>query len=763
MIMYNFKLKLIKSIFHVRNHINFYFFIISVISIILLLLKLMNLDDILQLDTNMLFNSLFQFLWVPSSIFIILFLPSYPFFLKIHKSLKLNALEKLGLTMVFNMSFYIVIGYFGNGLGFIIDANYFFMLLVVGFSSLLAIILIFRIRKNGKKALKFTTSSKELLKKYENFSFSAYIKRKVSWNGLLLIVFMFLLIIALLASVDIFGGTDPWYHIFIIKIITTAHSLPLNEYFGAMGFHIIGAVFHFFSGIDFIFIPNVFLFFTIPVTSLIIYNILRRIFSNKSLAIFGIFVLLISSLGFINLTFQYWPSSLVFIQGLTIFFLLYIRLKKFIAEDKPTWRDVLSSLPITYIYILFTFVALYLSHSLIALIFLISFAWIYLIYLVKDLIRGFDFVLIVLLIVIFLIFYVSNVSTGHLNVFGFFVSLQWFYLLLGALIITGIGCILILYLRTQITFEKGRFNLILFGKKFKVYTVIEKFFIPLVLIITSVFIASFFIANLFWLHLNLITVFVGFEVIVFVIFAIWGLVVFQNKRKGKPLFLWLLAFVFLILIGFLSDVFRGSLSFFSRLFYLSSPILAIGFISYIYKLIKMEKINLRHIKIFLIVLICYSSTVSYLELFSSIDFFSVNNNELSAVDWYLDNSDNKNTLILEFGWNPVFGFFDYPYDAENSSLPLSITQNYVTFNNSLINPENHIDENGTNILVALKARYNTDVFILLTKNYLTTSEMEFYGGLTEEQYEMYYSLDYLNRVFSVKSENGDCLPYYWVI
>ncbi|GAG95294.1 unnamed protein product, partial [marine sediment metagenome] len=93
----------------------------------------------------------------------------------------------------------------------------------------------------------------------------------------------------------------------------------------------------------------------------------------------------------------------------------------------------------------------------------------------------------------FLIFYVSNVSTGHLTVFGFFISLPWINLLLGALLITGIGCILILYLRTQITFEKGRFNLILLGKKFKLYTTIEKFFIPLVLIITLVFNASFYI------------------------------------------------------------------------------------------------------------------------------------------------------------------------------------------------------------------------------------------------------------------------------
>jgi hypothetical protein len=397
------------------------------------------------------------------------------------------------------------------------------------------------------------------------------------------------------------------------------------------------------------------------------------------------------------------------------------------------------------------------------LIFLISFAWIYIIYLAKELIRGFDFALITIFLVVFLIFFISNVSTGHLGVFGFFVTLPWIYILFGVLIITGIGGIIIFYLRAQITFEKGRFNLILLGKKFKVYTTIEKFIIPLVLIITVVFSIAFFIANFLWLNLNLVTIFVGFELIIIVIFAIWGLVVFQNKAKGKPLYLWLLAFVFLILFGFLSDLLRGDLSFFSRLFYLSSPILAIGFISYLYKLIKMGKINSKQVKIFLIILVCYSSTASYLEFFSSLDFFSVNNNELSAVDWYIDNTDDKNTLILEFGWNPVFGFYDYPYDEKNSSIPLTKTQYYFTFNNTLINPDNHIDENGNNILKNLKTSQNTDVFILLTRYYLTTNEMEFYGELTEEQYERYYSLDYLNRVFSVKSENGDSLPYYWVI
>jgi len=661
------------------------------------------------------------------------------------------------------MSFYIILGYFGNGAGFALNIYYFFSLLLSFYFGLLIISLILNKTNKVDNTIASESKKNHTLETYEDFQVLEYIKNKLSLNGLLLIIFAVLFITALLVNVEIFGGTDPWYHILIIRIIVNANSLPLNEYFGAMGFHIYGAVFHLFSGIELLWIPNSFVLFTIPLTSLIVYNIIMRVFSNKSLAIFGIFILLITTLGFINLTFQYWPSSIVFIQGLTIFFLLYVRLRKFIKVERPSWKTILSNLPFTYLYVSIVFIALYLSHSLIALIFLISFTWIYLIYLARDFKRGFDFMLCVILFVVFLILFISNISTGHLRVFNSVFTLPGIYLLFGGISITIIGGILIAFLRAQIKFEKGRFNLILMGKKFKFYTTIEKYFIPLVFVVTLVFTVGFFIANLLWLNLNLITIFVGFEVIILVIFAIWGLVIFQNKAKGKPLFLWLLSFVFIILAGLLSDVLRGSLSFISRLFYLASPIIAIGFLSYVYKLIKTGKIKKLQIKLFFLFFVSFSATASYLELFSSIDFFSINNNELTAVQWYLQNSDDRNLLVLEFGWNPVFLYYDYPYEEKNSSLSMTTTQDFITFNNILIVPDNHFYENGTNILQELKEHRNMDVYILLTKNYLTTGEMEFFGELTEEQYESYYSLTYLNRIFSVKKENGESLPYYWVI
>lgn len=761
--MYNTKIKFIKSIFHVRNHIHFYLFLVSLISITLLSLKLINLDTILGSDVNLPLNMFLRILWIGASIFVMLFLPSYPFFFKIYKSVRFNVLEKFCLMSVFNLSFYAILGYVGNSLGFVLNAIYFFAFLLMFYFSLIIIILILKFKHKEKIWFKTKTNTEEFLIKYDNFSFYDYIKKKLSWNGILLIIFMILLIIGFNLNVDIVVGTDAWYHVLLIKIITTANSLPLNEYFGAMGFHIVGAVFYYFSAIDIIVIPNVFLFFTLPITSLIVYNILMRIFSNKSLAIFGIYLLLITTLGFKNLTFAFWPSSIVFIQGLTIFFLLYVRLRNFVKEEKPNWRAIRANMAFNYILIIIIFIALYLSHSLIALVFLFSFTWLYLIYLVKSAIRGFDFVLMMITFFIFSIFYIFNVSTGHLGVFNYFFTLSWITQLFGAILITVIGGVIVYWLRTQITFKKGRLNLILMGKKFRFYTIIEKIAIPLVFSLTLLSTVVFFVANLLWLKLNLIVIFVGFEVIIVVIFAFWGLVVFQNKPKGKPLYLWLMAFIFLVLGGLSFDVLRGNLSFFSRLFYLSSPILAIGFISYIYKLIKIGKIKSVRVKSFLIIFVCFSSTTSLLEFYTSLDFYSVNNNELSAVRWYLQNSDDKNVLVLEFGWNPVFVYYDYPYDEKNSSLPLTTTQYYITFNSSIINPDNHIDEHGNNVLKDLKKNYNADIFILLTKNYLTTTQIGYFGELTEEQVEKYYSLNYLNRIFSVKSENGDSTPYYWVI
>jgi len=130
LIMYNFKLGFIRSLLHVRKHFNCYMFVVSLISIAFLVLKLIRIDILLDFGSNILFSSFFGFFWTISSIFMILFLPSYPIFFTIYKNIKFNALEKICLTIVINLSFYIIIGYFGDGIGFALNLFYFFTLLL---------------------------------------------------------------------------------------------------------------------------------------------------------------------------------------------------------------------------------------------------------------------------------------------------------------------------------------------------------------------------------------------------------------------------------------------------------------------------------------------------------------------------------------------------------------------------------------------------------------------------------------------------------
>ncbi|MFW9949148.1 MAG: hypothetical protein ACFFKA_03355, partial [Candidatus Thorarchaeota archaeon] len=318
-------------------------------------------------------------------------------------------------------------------------------------------------------------------------------------------------------------------------------------------------------------------------------------------------------------------------------------------------------------------------------------------------------------------------------------------------------------LRRSIDFRKGNFNFIIMGQKFSYYRTIEKFFIPIICVLTLILSIIFFILNSLFLNFNIMTIFTSFNTVLIVIIAFWGLGVFQSKSKGKPLMLWFISFSLLILIGLIFDFLSGDLSFFSRIFYISSPIIGIGFASYFYKLIKIGKIKSLQIKLFLIFLVSFSSITYNIEFFWSLDFYSVNNNELNAVKWYVNSTEDKGVLIIEFGWNPAFAYYDYPFNEGNNSKGLISTQYYITYNSTLIYPENHINENGTNILQQLKNEYQADVYILLSNWFLSIDDLNAFGRLSEEQINQYYSLPYLNRIYSVKSENGGEVPYYWVI
>ncbi|MFX0021997.1 MAG: hypothetical protein ACFE9S_06700 [Candidatus Hermodarchaeota archaeon] len=672
-------------------------------------------------------------------------------------------MEKISITIITNLSFYIITGIIGFYLGFALTKWFFWVVLIVVYFAIIFLILIVENKGKRLNTFKFYIDAEEKQTFIENFSIINLARSFRVTNSLLLGVFIFLLCIFAVFGTSIFIGTDPWMHISVIKFITDINYLPLGDYFGTYGFHIFGALIHFFSGMEIFLIPRFFVFYTLPITTLVIYNLFMRIFKNKSLAIFGIFVLGFSSLGFLNLMFQYWPSSLALIQGITLFFLLYIRLVSFTKEKEPQKKQVFSNMIFSYVLFLCVYVSCIFVHSLIALIFLFTFLWVFLIYFIRSYKRGFDFILLCICLGIFVMFYFLDISTGHLNVFVRLSTLPWYFILFGIIIFGLFEVLVLLHYRKSMVFTRGRFSLILAGEKSKIFKKIEeKFLFPLIFSLALILTLAFSLANSFIFKFDNIAIFTGMEIILICSFAIWGLLLFQYKPRGKPLFLWGFAFGVILMVGILFDFVTGSFTFSSRIFYLSSIMLSIGFVSYFYKLLKTQSIRKLKIKIFMISIVSFSLLATNFEAYSSFEFYSLKSREVNIITWYSNYSPSQHVVIGEFGWSSIIIYYDYPFEQKNASLSLTSVLYFNVSSNELLNPNLHI-QNNTNLLLELKKDSGKDVFLILTDSFLLISSLELFGRLTPEEMEMYYSLNYLNKVCSTKTENNNEVPLYWVI
>ena len=761
--MTNFKIKINRVLYYLRYRDRLIVFILSILSLSFILL---NLIDVFHNFLNIfVLGVLIQICIHFSTIFTLLILPTYPVYFIIFKKMDFNYIEKLSLTIVSNLSFYIIGGFIGFFIGFPITGLYFFLIVFISYFLILIYIIIADYKK---KVLDFFKPKELEINNqhfYANFSIVQYLKDLISLNGILLITFISLTLILYTVSVPIFVGTDPWLHISIIKQISVVNYLPVDEYLGAMGLHIFGAVIHMFSGLDIILIPRYFIFYTFPVSCLITYNIFRRIFKNKNLALLGVYILNISSLGFTILMYQFWPSSIAYIQGIFIFYLLYIRHKKFIHFERPSIEMLKTDMLFYYITIILIFISSLLTHSLIIMILLISYLWIYFIYFVKDPRRGVDFILLCVLVGIFLVFYGVNISTGHFNVFNSIFRLPWYYLLLGAISLAIVMLTLALHQKWTINFTKGRYKLIIMGKKYSYLKTIEdKFVIPIIFGVAISFTIIFVIVNLIFFKIGIFSIFSGFEILLFVIFGLWGLGLFKSKPKGKIFGIWAIILAFILLLGLLFSLMTSSFANFSRIFYICSVLLVIGFISYIYKLIKTNSIRTLRVKFLIFFIIIFSIFATFNENRNAIEIFTIKNREISSVQWYSNHTSENNVIIGEVGWNHLFIYFNFPFEDYEENQNFSTIQNFIPANDTLMHPDNHVDEYGKNILKQIKLHNNnSNAFLILTDNYLLTEGFSFYGQLSGEEIEQYYNLDYLNRIFSVKNEKGESTSYYWVI
>ena len=746
-----------------KYRIHFLLFMVSIFSILFINLNYIIIKSIEWISTSLFLSLLFNFLTAFSSIFTILFLPTYPIFFILLKNKVLNFREKLGITIVSNLSFYIIIGYIGSYLNLPITFEYFFFTLILAYFSILLIVIFQGYYRGTGFFLKTVKRLEYKQISNENLSLSNFIKRNFSLNSILLSIFIILITILNVVNTSILAGTDAWLHISIVKYITEINYAPMDVYFGSLGLHIFGAVIHFFSGLDLILLPKYFGFYTIPLSSLIVYNLLMRIFKNKNLAIFGVF-LLFSSFGFSwFMMVQFWPTGIALIQGLVIFFILYVRLQGLIKEQIPKKEKIFSNILFSYILLISIFISSFLTHSLLTMILLISYLWLYLIYFVTNYRRGFDLLLILLFFCIFIIFYYFNISTGHLQVFNPFRIIPWYYLLFGASVSIFIIVIILLRIRKSMDFSRGLFFLIITGKKKRIYKKVEdRIIFPLIFGLIIILSIVFTLFNLTIFNLSITYVIYFTDMLIISSFAIWGLLIFQYKPRGKPLFLWGLALDLMLLLTFLYDAMVGMTTFFLRVFYLTTIIITIGFVSYLHKLLKTNSFQKRKFKIFLISVIIFSSYISYLYDSTNIDIFNLREREVNSIQWYSNYTSTKKVIISKFGWHAIFMYYDYPFEEKNKDLTLESINYFLIVDNQFTHPNLHIS-NGSNILKNLKLEYDTEVILVLPKDYYSPLSWRFFDQLSEEEIEAYYNLEYLNKIFSAKGEDGEETPFYWVI
>ena len=166
-------------------------FLISIISLIFVFFNVIKLNIILGTSRIFLLELLFRIIVIISTLYTIVFLPTYPIFFIIFKKKDFNLLEKLNFTIVANLSFYILSGYLGFILGIPITALFFFLILIIFFSSIVVYIIIAEYKIGSYIFIKSKNPHKNDNK---NVVFNSKpFKSLIQSNGFLLIVFLFLI------------------------------------------------------------------------------------------------------------------------------------------------------------------------------------------------------------------------------------------------------------------------------------------------------------------------------------------------------------------------------------------------------------------------------------------------------------------------------------------------------------------------------------------------------------------------------------------
>jgi hypothetical protein len=179
----------------------------------------------------------------------------------------------------------------------------------------------------------------------------------------------------------------------------------------------------------------------------------------------------------------------------------------------------------------------------------------------------------------------------------------------------------------------------------------------------------------------------------------------------------------------------------------------IGFLSYLYKLIKTEQIKIKVVKILIISFIVFSLISTFIEEEPYFKSFSIEKHELNNLIIYSKFTNSSNVLILEFGWEYPIIYYEYPY-GEKEVYPFDLFD-YIFVEEKFIDPDLHFLH-----LEELEDTHNAEVYILLTDYYTSLSGWENFGSVSKDKILRYFNLSYLSRICSTKTIDGMDKPIY---
>ena len=183
------------------------------ISMTFVFLRLIRFNILIGISDIIILEFIFQAIVIICSIFVLLFIPTYPLLFILVKKGGFTNFEKLGITIILNSAFYIFLGYFGYWIGISITGLFFFLGAFFTFLIFICYIIVNEFKNEIYIFIKPIRLKTNIPEKLDQFSILDYLKRKVSLNTFLLICFISLICVLNITKFTIFVGTDPWLHI----------------------------------------------------------------------------------------------------------------------------------------------------------------------------------------------------------------------------------------------------------------------------------------------------------------------------------------------------------------------------------------------------------------------------------------------------------------------------------------------------------------------------------------------------------------------